>query len=826
MSAPPFRVVKDVYLRVLAAPPNERDKLLVLECRGDPSLEAEVRSLLANDSQDGAFLAEPVLGPDFSVAAALAREAPQFRAGDYQVTRMIGAGAMGLVYRAVHEPTGRTVALKVLRPGAIGSTLAPRLLEEAALLRRLDHPGIAQFHDAGLAEVHGERAAFVAMELVEGLPLLEHVRAAESSVRGIVALMAAICDAVQHAHERGVVHNDLKPANVLVTYDGTAKVVDFGIAQLAAADATSGGTLGYVAPERLGKQPAGGPVADVYALGAICYELLGGRPPFGGPADAPPRLDDPATAEPWPLGALRPELRGPLETIVHHALDPRPSRRCPSAGFLARDLRRYLAGEPVHSPAPGAWRRFRRFARHHRSIVGGVTAVFVALLTGLTAVAWSLRTAEAARAEEARQRTFAERMLVAANEARDREAKAARRANTISEYLTDVLRAAAPGEGGARPSLESLLVAAATNHPATSADDPGADGATRQALGLSLFAVGRYRLAADQLATALELAQQDPATNAQQRLDLQVDLGIATLHGGKTREALRILADATGSLAERTEVPATARLRALHSHALAAFEAGRFEDARALAARAIALADEVPAGDSRLLAARGLCGLVASTVGDHRESAEIYEACFAEARARLGDAHPQTLTFQNNLALQCLQFGDADRCEELLLGALHGRQRLLGDTHPDTLQSRHNLATLRNHQQRFAESIELHRDVLQQRERTLGDTHPKTLVTLHNLARLLARTGRPTEAEQLFRKLLTNAERGLPANHWQTSVYRRNLARLLHEQGRDDEALRLLLECDEDLRRTFGGQHEHVVEVERLLESVRKQQAR
>ena len=298
--------------------------------RDDPALRAEVERLLAfddrlaSDEGQAGFLRSPLVRPP-SRAGHGAEPAPPRqgrlrlpdRVGRYRILRLLGEGGMGAVYEAEQDNPRRTVALKVIRPGLVSPALLKRFAHEAQILGRLHHPGIAQVYEAGLAD---DGQPFFAMEFIRGLPLDEYARRHGLDLAARVDLLARVCDAVQHAHDQGVIHRDLKPANILVEETGQPKVLDFGVARATDADLLTGagltqtgqllGTLNYMSPEQVAADPAAiDHRADVYALGVILFELAGpppavsagepapgrGRPgdPGAGPAAA--RLDQPGT---------------------------------------------------------------------------------------------------------------------------------------------------------------------------------------------------------------------------------------------------------------------------------------------------------------------------------------------------------------------------------------------------------------------------------------------------------------------------------------------------------------------------------------------------
>jgi WD40 repeat protein len=392
------RRVWELFDQAADLPPDQRAAFLDAAFPGEPGLRAEVESLLAHDAGSTAgtsFLKSPLARAPEPTAGADAEPlptAPRLRVGHYRIVRRIAEGGMGAVYEAEQDSPRRTVALKVVRAGLTSPALLKRFAHEAQILGRLHHPGIAQIHEAGLAE---DGQPFFAMEFIGGLPLDEYANRHALDVRACVGLLARVCDAVQHAHDQGVIHRDLKPANVLVDDTGQPKVLDFGVARVTDADLLTEagltrtgqllGTPNYMSPEQVAADPAAiDHRADVYALGVILFQLAARRLPY--------QLENRPLAEaarvvleqdPPRLGSIDPELRGDVETIVAKALEKDRARRYPSAGDLAADLRRWLAHEPILARPPSALYHLRKFVRRHTGLVGGVVAAAAALVLGL-----------------------------------------------------------------------------------------------------------------------------------------------------------------------------------------------------------------------------------------------------------------------------------------------------------------------------------------------------------------------------------------------------------------------------------------------------------
>ncbi len=416
--------VEALFHQALELPAERRAAFLDEACT-DAGQRALVEELLAFDvtgpSGNQDFLRSPVKRDSVAPAsgngpAPTSQPILSARLGDFRLLRLLGEGGMGAVYEAEQDHPHRTVALKVIRPGIITPELVQRFTHEAEILGRLHHPGIAQVYQAGVSE---DGQPYFAMEFIHGLVLDQYIRLRGLMIPARLELIARVCDAVQHAHERGVIHRDLKPANILVDESGQPRVLDFGVARATDADLQSTtartrdgqllGTLSYMSPEQVSGNPSAlDHRSDVYALGVILFELLGNRLPYT--VEHLPLFEVVCVIrdqEPPRLGSINAQLRGDLETIVAKALAKEPGRRYRSAADLAADIRRHLNHEPILARPPSALYQLGKFARRHKALVGGLAGVLAALVVGLIGTTFFAFRAIEQRGEAVRNATTA-----------------------------------------------------------------------------------------------------------------------------------------------------------------------------------------------------------------------------------------------------------------------------------------------------------------------------------------------------------------------------------------------------------------------------------
>jgi hypothetical protein len=358
--------------------------------------------------------------------------------GRYRILRLIGEGGMGAVYEAEQDQPRRIVALKVIKPGLANPELLRRFAQETQALGRLQHPGIAQIYDAGTADAGYGPQPYFAMELVRGQALGDYAASHELNTRQRLELMVRICEAVHHAHQRGLIHRDLKPGNILVDETGQPKILDFGVARITDSDAQATmqtdvgqlvGTLAYMSPEQVLADPLDIDTrSDVYTLGVILYELLSGRLPYDISKKLHEVLATIREQDPSKLSTLDRTLRGDVETIAAKALEKDKTRRYASAAELGADITRHLRDEPIVAQPPTTRYQLQKFARRHKALVGGIAAVFVVLVGGVVVSTWQAVRASRAEAAALRDRDRATAAERAATESRDQAVASQRQA--------------------------------------------------------------------------------------------------------------------------------------------------------------------------------------------------------------------------------------------------------------------------------------------------------------------------------------------------------------------------------------------------------------
>jgi formylglycine-generating enzyme required for sulfatase activity/tRNA A-37 threonylcarbamoyl transferase component Bud32 len=365
----------------------------------------------------------------------------------YDILRELGRGGMGVVYQARHVRLNRVVALKMVLAGShAGPEEQARFLSEAEAVAHLQHPHIVQIYETG----QHDGLPFMALEFVEGGSLARKIKDAPLAPAEAARVVEQLARGMDYAHSRGIVHRDLKPENVLLAADGTPKVTDFGLAKrvVGGSDLTQTGAIlgtpSYMAPEQArGSSKAVGPAADVYALGAILYRLLTGRPPFQA-ATPPETLLQVMTEEPVRPRQLNTWVPRDLETICLKCLRKEAGKRYPTALALAEDLRRFQAGEPIMARPVGHWERVEKWVRRNPAVAGLTTAVLLVTVLGLAGIVWKYLEAEKQKDIAEDRRKEAEKLTGIAQSKEQEAQREADKARAVRDFLVSIFQQADP----------------------------------------------------------------------------------------------------------------------------------------------------------------------------------------------------------------------------------------------------------------------------------------------------------------------------------------------------------------------------------------------
>lgn len=833
---PAWRRISEVFDLVADSPPDQRDDLLAELCAGDVVLRRKVEALLRADAAAIRFdrhvesaRASAVCDWNDDVDA----ESPGQRIGAWRVVCELGRGGMGVVLLAERADGQyeQQAALKLIKRGMDSEAILARFLRERQILARLDHPHIAHLLDGGIA---ADGRPYFAMEYVEGSPLLDYCAGRNLEER--LHLFLQICDAVQFAHARLVVHRDIKPGNILVGKGGEAKLLDFGIAKLldesqAGASVTVDAqqrplTPAYAAPEQW-RGDAVSVATDVYALGAVLYELLSGRRPFGF-RDAPTAGEvhrafaaiapPPPSASPGVAGISARTLRGDLDTIVITALKRDPERRYPSVEAFSGDLRRLLDGRPITARRDSTGYRAGRFVARHRVGVA-VSAVAIALLLASTTTAlWQAR----AKAREAAASAEVTRFLV--DLFRGSDPTLQRGESVTAQELLDRGAERLHAETGLESAVRArLLQTVAESYlslglydralvPAREALDlrGGIAAGSPREVAESQAQLGRvYRLKADYAAAEPLLAESLRLRRALLPADdpeLIESLGesAALLRArGDFEQAAAPLREALASAERHFGNDSIEAARRLDDLAANLDDLGKRADAESAYRRALAIRERrLGSNDAEVATSLLNLGQHLDDSGEYGEARGLLERAVAIRRAIFGAAHPLVGFAEIGLAgvyQSQNRLDDAERHAQIALDLL---QHSLPADHPRIAEVLNLLAILRMNRRDFAGSVPLARRVVDAFARTLGADHPDTLTAENNLSFALLHAGRFDEAEKMQRSILATLRKDDGQAARKTTM--QNLAATLCLEGKHAEAVEQARGALELVRRSEG----------------------
>lgn len=671
-----------------------------------------------------------------------AAEYPGAAIGPFTLLKIIGEGSFGVVWLAERRsPIVQRVAIKIIRPGMDSKPVIARFEQERQALALMEHPYVARVLDAGMAP--SGRPYFV-MEYVVGEPITTFCDQRRLSVRDRLALFARVCDAVQHAHHKGVIHRDLKPGNILVTeVDGGCipKVIDFGIAkalsptlsdhsQLTEAGQVIG-TLEYMSPEQADMSADIDTRSDVYSLGVVLYELLVGVLPFdarllrdGGYASLRRRMHEEEAPRPSTRLStvdqktgealatrrrdtpddLRRALKRELEWIPLRALKKDRSERYATPADMARDIRKYLAGEPIDAAPDSRVYRAHKFVRRNRAMVFGASAIVLALVLGLigTGVGLSMALEQKARAEAEAARA-------------ERLAKARERADT---YLREVFRLSTPGELGRSASPEEMLEKAYSLLP-PKGEDPLFHGAASLAIAISFQDNGMPE-------RALEICQRARA-----------DLVESGVENGK------ILGD----------------IDSLRATILV--DLRQFDEARAILTELRARAIDDSQGDDteEIIRLDRNLAVIERRTGDPEQAHADYLTILGRATGTLGSNNELTLAIQGDLVSLLIDLGRPEEAVLIAKDALRRTRSMQADFSPvQRIRLLHNAAQAARRTGDAELAADWHQNAIDLARTVMGLDHPQAALVAANAARSLLGAGRRDRAIEILNECILAVE--------------------------------------------------------------------
>ncbi|MCZ6835224.1 MAG: serine/threonine-protein kinase [Planctomycetota bacterium] len=834
MTPEQFQRIDELFAQVNDLSADERTALLDRECADDVIVREEVEALVAHDRQPHEALKTPVADVRLEIGdleddSSFNAQQPD-RIGPYEIIDVLGMGGMGVVYRARQSNPRRTVALKVLRPGLVTETILKRFDLEAQVLGRLHHPCVARIYEASTTSTPTGTQPFFAMEFIEGEPITRFVERKRLGTRERLELMLKICSGVGHAHQRGVIHRDLKPGNILVDETGNPSILDFGVARIIDSDFQTTmrtdvgqliGTIPYMSPEQIEGDPrAIDTRVDVYALGVLLFEMLTKQLPLDvREKSIPEAVRIIRDVDPNRLSSINRVFRGDLETIVGKALEKDPVRRYQSVEEFAGDIQRYLHDEPIIARSATTMYQLRKFAKRNRAIVGGLAAVLIVLVAGVI-VSGSLamreasakRTAIAAaiRADEARADAVSAQL--AESEQRERAEQEATIAKAVSTYLQDTFSAPDPWSEGPSETIRrdvrvvDVLDDAVAGLDEAFPDQPEVEAMLRQVLGRTFASLGRYEEGNALLDRAYEIRSTLPESDPALQLEVRSVQAELALIRGRYEDAQRMytkLIEQYESMHGPTYVETIKSRRGLAESLMMLDE---LEESERLLLDLVELEPgTLPPVDQ---------GSVLSTLsrlyhrlGNNEETERFSRESIDIFTRELGAEHPTTLISIDNLINLLLQMERLDEAAEMLALTHEAKKRVLGDEHPETMRTLTHLGSL-NHRRGFDdEALAILESHLENCRRVLGDDHPDTLTVMNNLAAIYKATGRYEQALDLFKEAWERHVIVLGEEHTETLSVLSNYGLALLKLRRYEEAEPLILEAMEGNRAAFGDAH-------------------
>ena len=782
-----------------------QDAYLREACQGNEDMFARIRSLLHAHQDAGDFLVGEgsVAGDSDTRFAAPIAEGPGSVIGRYKLLEKLGEGGFGVVYMAEQkEPVKRRVALKIIKLGMDTKQVVARFEAERQALAMMNHPNIAKVLDGGATDTG--RPYFV-MELVTGVSLLEFCDSRKLSILERLQLFVQVCQAIQHAHQKGVIHRDIKPSNVLVTMQDdrpVPKVIDFGIAKATQQELTEKtiftrcqefvGTPAYMSPEQA--QFSGLDIdtrTDIYSLGVLLYELLTGRTPFAtddlimAGYDGMRRIireKEPLKPSAWLQALPAPELAGQadlrqiepgrlparvagdLDWIVMKALEKDRARRYESAAALARDIEAHLGNVPISAMPPALGYRFGKFARRHRVTLTTSLAIAASLVAGTIV---SLNLAFRANRAERETREALTKELAARHEAQaaaDQARQAQQRANEEAEIAEAVNRfmneeflgqADPVKEPDRNITLRQLLNNASARLETHFQGAPLVEASIRHTVGQVYMNLGEYNSAENHARRAAALRHDQLGDTHPDSLRSRTLLAAVQVKKGRFTEIEPTLESLHATAASQLGEDNDLTLEIMYWLTQTYLRTFKADIAEAMTTRMLELSQQVLPPDhwlrAGIVAVRGQFFL---TQNQFKEAEDFYASWLASNRDRFGEEHPYTLNLMHSLAYALEWQGKHAEARNVYRQTLAAKERVLGHEHPSRLSTMEQYASFRTRMREFDEAETMLQEVFETRKKVLGKTHPSTRATMYTFNGLYGLSQRHDENRAFLRSVL------------------------------------------------------------------------
>lgn len=775
------------------------------------------------------FISGPLVGNNFQPGQAI---------GDFTLVEHLGAGGMGTVWKAAQEqPVKRHVALKFLRTSLAPEVWQNRFRAERQALALLHHPNIASVLSAGSTD---EGYPFLAMELVDGPDLVSYCLEQSLDLTERLQLFLDVCRGVLHAHQRGILHRDLKPHNILVTtVDGrpVPKLIDFGLAKATSQPLIDQsfhtalgqvlGTVDYMSPEQTRLNNADIDTrTDVYALGAILYELLTGTRPFSEHNLSTKPLDEALSIvrDSEPTRASRrlfqetlrqPSFPTELDWIVHMCLEKEPPRRYASVSSLLEDCQRFLDNEPVAAAPPSRIYRAKKFLRRYRATVVATAAIFLTLVAGLIGTGISLTFALAARrlADER-----AEDLATAIKDVERAELKATARAGeleVVTNFQADQLSAISPYDMGTRLRTQLLEESRSGKTPDSQAS-AGAAAMEQNEETSSTVDLAQLNFSEIALTSLDENLFTPTLTSINERFVDQPVVRAQLLHTlattlqkvGLTDKGEQVEQEAI-SLCDKHLGPDDPRtLSALSHRAEMLITLGKLEQAQSVSEQALELAlTKLPVGDSIRLACMQTRANVHSALGQILESRTLLGRAVAEAEGNHASDHAVLAGLRHLHGKALREMGDFEQAEKLFRSVLEQRKNLPSEDKLGIADTLGELGAVLESTSQFDEADGCLQECYDVTAEVLGRNHPMTLTAMNNLAFFLFSKQNAAQAEPLVLESIARHTDSLGPLHVHTLGVMNSYGSFLYHSAEYAKAVKVFEELVPKLESSAGPDH-------------------